>query len=329
MPGSETTATVALRRAAVRATRAPSIHNTQPWALALTPTSLELHADRGRQLRVLDPRCRQLLISCGCALFNARSALAHSGYDGIVERFPDPDRADLVARIGAEEPGPAADAALARLDESIETRRTNRREFSDDVVPAPVVDALVAAARAEGAEVMVIVRPEDRVTITRLSQLADQIEMTDPAYRAELRAWTTDDPRRDDGVPAFAVPHVDSGAQDDVPIRDFDTHGVGWLPTRTRSSQYQCLLLVGASEDNPVAWLRTGEALERVLLEATRLGYAASPLTQMIEVARTNAELRQQLRLVMHPHVLLRVGLAPRTPETRRRRLVDVLTNLG
>jgi hypothetical protein len=28
----------------------------------------------------------------------------------------------------------------------------------------------------------------------------------------------------------------------------------------------------------------------------------------------------------MHPHLLLRVGRAPRTPETRRRRLVDVLT---
>lgn len=329
MPGTGTPVTTALRRAAVRATRAPSIHNTQPWGLALTPTSLELHADRSRQLRVLDPRCRQLLISCGCALFNARVALAHSGYAGIVERFPDPDRPDLIARIGAGESVPTADTALARLDDSIETRRTNRREFSDDLVPAPIVDALVAAAQVEGAEVMAIVRAEDRATITRLSQLADEVEMTDPAYRAELRAWTTDDPRRGDGVPAFAVPRVSSDANDDVPIRDFDTHGTGSLSRHTRSSLHECLLLVGAREDSPVAWLRTGEALQRVLLEVNRLGYAASPLTQMIEVARTNAELRRELRLVMHPHVLVRVGLAPSTPETRRRRLVDVLTNLG
>jgi hypothetical protein len=45
----------------------------------------------------------------------------------------------------------------------------------------------------------------------------------------------------------------------------------------------------------------------------------------VIEVARTNELLRQELQLRMYPHVLLRVGRAPATPATRRRRLVDVL----
>ncbi|MDP9116162.1 MAG: nitroreductase family protein [Actinomycetota bacterium] len=327
--GGDANVTKALRRAAVRATRAPSIHNTQPWRLSLTSDSLELHADRSRQLRVLDPRCRQLLISCGCALFNARSALARAGYHALVERFPDPKLPDLVARIGVAEAGHPVDAAVAALDDSIHERRTNRREFVDEEVPDEIVRAIVSAARIEGAQAMAIVRPQDRVTIARLSQLADELELTDPAYRAELRAWTSDDPRCVDGVPAFAVPHVDAGAGDEVPIRDFDTRGMGWLPTRTRSSRNQTLLLVGALADSRDAWLRTGEALERMWLEITRRGYAASPLTQMIEVARTNAELRRDVQLAMHPHVLLRIGLAPGTPETRRRRLVDVLTDDG
>jgi len=161
-----------------------------------------------------------------------------------------------------------------------------------------------------------------------LSQQADQIENLDPAYRAELRAWTTDDLRRADGVQAFAVPHVDGGAEDDLPIRDFDTRGMGWLPSRTRSSVNQCLLLLGATEDNAMAWLRAGEALERMLLEIAVRGYAASPLTQVIEVALTNELLRHELGLTMHPHVLLRIGRAPATPATRRRRLVDVITEV-
>jgi hypothetical protein len=127
-------------------------------------------------------------------------------------------------------------------------------------------------------------------------------------------------------VPAFAVPHVDAGAEDDIPIRDFDTRGTGWLPTRTRSSMNQCLLLLGAPGDGDRAWLTSGEALERILLEVTRAGFSASPLTQAIEVTYTNELLRQQLNLSMHPHVLLRVGHAPETPQTRRRRLVDVIT---
>ena len=51
----------------------------------------------------------------------------------------------------------------------------------------------------------------------------------------------------------------------------------------------------------------------------------ASPLTQVTEVPSARAELRRELGLVSYPHVLLRVGRAPATPASRRRRLVDVL----
>jgi hypothetical protein len=67
--------------------------------------------------------------------------------------------------------------------------------------------------------------------------------------------------------------------------------------------------------------------MERMLLETAYRGFDASPLTQVVEVARTNALLRQQLRLTMHPQVLLRIGHARVTSATRRRRLVDVITH--
>ena len=80
--------------------------------------------------------------------------------------------------------------------------------------------------RHEEGAIAVEVHDEDhRVALARLSQRADALQYADPAYRAELRAWTTDDPKRTDGVPAIAVPHVDAGSGDEVPIRDFDTLG--------------------------------------------------------------------------------------------------------
>jgi hypothetical protein len=179
-------------------------------------------------------------------------------------------------------------------------------------VPAQVVYELAAAASAEGAELFPITRPEHRLAAARLSQEAEAVETADPAYRAEIRAWTTTDPHRGDDVLMTTVPHVD--ANDDLPIRDFDSAGLGWLPVETRSSINQCLLLLGTLDDQPVAWLRPGEALERVWLEITRRGYVASPLTQLIEVARTNELLRLELQLGMHPHVVPRVGRAPNTP---------------
>lgn len=319
--------TQAIRRAAVRATLAPSVHNTQPWRLVVHPNGLDVYADWNRRLAVLDPVGRQLMVSCGCAVFNARAAIASTGYQAVVERFPDPAQSELVARLSLTARPAAGRDPIAVLDSVIELRHTNRRRFAEDPVPPDVIDLLINAAATEGAKLMSITRPEHRQATARLSQQADRLENADPAYRAELRSWTTGDPHRLDGVPAMAVPHVDAGANDDLPIRDFDTHGVGWLPVETHSSVDQCLLLLGTQQDTPAAWLRAGEALERVLLEITRLGYAASPMTQVVEMASTNALLRHELQLTMYPHVLLRVGRAPATPATRRRRLVDVLRN--
>jgi hypothetical protein len=166
---------------------------------------------------------------------------------------------------------------------------------------------------------------EHRVAVATLSQRADALQNGNPAYRAEIRAWTTTDVNRRDGIPALVVPHVDGGSGDEVPIRDFDSHGMGWLPTATHSTKDQCLLLVGSDADDPLSWLRAGEALERILLEITRHGFVASPLTQVVEIPTTREALRQELSLTMYPHVLLRVGRAPVTPATRRRSLNEVL----
>jgi nitroreductase len=321
-----TAAATALRRAAVRSTYAPSVHNTQPWRLHLVSNQLRIYADRSRQLPVLDPSGRQLVISVGCAVMNARVALAGRGYDVTVERFPDKADPDLAAVVGiAGDVSGSIDESLAALDDVIEARQTNRRRFTDEAVPEELLETLEKAALAEDSRLVIIRDPDQRVAVAALSQRADNIENLDPAYRAELRAWTSDDPERRDGVPALAVPHVTGESQDEVPIRDFDTRGAGGLPSATHSTREQCLVLLCTAGDGQQDWLRAGEALERVLLEVTRHGFTASPLTQVTEVPAARAELRRELSLGIYPHVLVRIGKAPLTPRSRRRRLVEVL----
>jgi hypothetical protein len=196
---------------------------------------------------------------------------------------------------------PVERVSLGRLDAVIEQRQSNWRRFADEPTPPDVVETLIAAAAAEDARLIEITKPEHRLATARLSQEADREENANPAYRAELRAWTSADPSRRDGVPSTAVPHADADSGDDIPIRDFDTHGQGWLPTRTHSSLNQCLLLLGTSQDQPAAWPRAGEALQRVLLEATQRAYVASLFTQVIEVPRTRQLLRRELALAINP----------------------------
>jgi len=283
----------ALRRAAVRATLAHSVRNTQPWRFVLSASSLQIHADWTRRLRVLDPRGRQLLISCGSAVFNARVALAADGYEAILQPFPDPANPDLLAQLTvAEQSG--EQVRIGALDSVVRVRRTNYHRFTDEPTPDIVVDALIRAARLEGGELVPITQPQHRSVMAQLNRQAADLEEADPAYRAELRAWTTPTP------PYFG----DGAGVDDGRL---------------------CQLLLGTRHDTPAAWLQAGQALEHVWLETTQRGYAASPLTQVTEVAATNGLLRRELQLTMHPHVLLYIGRAPPTPASRRRRLVEVL----
>ena len=75
------------------ATAAPSLHNSQPWLFRLRDRTVEVYADRGRRLDVLDPYGRELFISVGAALFTLRLALHGAGYvphTGVLPNRPNP-----------------------------------------------------------------------------------------------------------------------------------------------------------------------------------------------------------------------------------------------
>src|SRR4029450_1460977 len=110
------TATAALAHAAQTAGLAPSIHNTQPWRWRVEGSTLELRAERSRQLGITDPSGRMLAISCGTALHQARVALAAAGWTAEVDRVPDRADPDLLARAtvtGQRRGDPGRDAAAA------------------------------------------------------------------------------------------------------------------------------------------------------------------------------------------------------------------------
>jgi len=312
-----------LRRGAASAALAPSVHNTQPWRFRLSRHALEMRIDPERQLNVLDPARRQLLISCGCALFNARVALAASRYDVTVERFPDPTDPDLFARIELGEPA-APWTPLVRLEAAIRRRHSNRREFFETQVSEEIVWELGAAATAEDATLVPIRSIEDRRIVAELIREADALENADPDYCAELQMWTTQIRRRTDGVPADSYPRT-SAHRGEVPLRDFGARVSGHMPPVEDSGIDQCLLVLGTADDDRQAWLRAGEALERLWLEADRLDQVASIISQPIEVRQTRQRLRRAVGLNIWPQVLLRVGQAAPSAATNRRPLDELL----
>jgi len=102
---------------------APSVHNTQPWRFTAGGRQISLRADAGRQLMVADPDGREMMISCGAALFTARLALRSLGYIPQTSVLPDPCQSLLVPRVSwgrraaaaaRLRPGPRPGAAARR-----------------------------------------------------------------------------------------------------------------------------------------------------------------------------------------------------------------------
>jgi hypothetical protein len=315
----------ALEEAADFAVLAPSVHNTQPWRIELQGDRLVLRADRSRQLMVLDPLGRELVQSVGAALFNARVALAARGWAAVVDRVPDPHDSDLLAVVRAIDGPP--EAGLAELASAVSRRRTNRRRFTATPVPDRLLRRLAASARDEGAVLVPVLSDAHRRLVARLTQEADRLQNADPAYRAELRRWTTRSFAQGDGLPPETVPHVTGREREDLPMRDFDSRGVGGLPPRTDRDADRTLVLLATSADDTPCWLRAGEALQHLLLELTRNDWVASPLTQAVEVPLTRTQLRSALTWDAHPQMLLRIGRAEPTPRTPRRRRSEVVAN--
>jgi nitroreductase len=300
------------------ATAAPSIHNTQPWLFRLGDGVVDVLADHRRRLAVLDPDGREMYISVGAAVFTLRVALAAAGRPATVSLTPEPDVAARLTIGPATEPSRAA-RALAAV---IRRRHTNRRPFADKPVPYGTIEELSGAATAEGATLLAV-GPELRDGVLALTRTADNRIRANPAYLAELAAWTTPPgPFRRDGVPRQAFGPRATDAR--LPLRDL---GLGnHAPTGTVDFEPDPTLAVLFTPDDTVAdWLRAGAALQRLWLTATLRGLAVTPMTQLTEISALRALLDDtSTRYVAQ--TVLRLGY-PRSPAlaTPRRPLADVL----
>jgi hypothetical protein len=181
---------------------APSVHNTQPWWFTADGPEISLHADASRQLMVVDPGGREMMISCGAALFTARLALRSLGYIPGVCVLPDPGQPLLVARVSWQ--GRAAPTEHEqRLFDQVLRRRTHRGGFD----PLPLAPGLLAALREDGARLRIVTGEGDRAVLAAAVETAERALWLDSAYVQELASWVSPPgSTRRDGVPHTACP---------------------------------------------------------------------------------------------------------------------------
>jgi nitroreductase len=308
-----------IRTALGLASRAPSVHNTQPWRWHVRHSSLHLFSDDTRQLPNTDPEGRDLILSCGAALNHCVVALAALGWRAKVTRLP--DTADP-SHLAAIETSPyRADSLDIALAAAIPRRRTDRRHYSS--WPVPVGDIALMAARAARNGVT-LCQVED---IDRLHKIVSQSiwDHLNHDYLAELTEWSGRYASVA-GVPARNVPMPDPQAK--IPARLFAGPALAMPPGTSAAEDNGVVLALGTRTDDRLAQLRAGEATSVVLLTATSMGLACCPVTEPLEVTETRKAVHADIfGGGHHPQMLLRVGWAAINadplPATPRRDLSD------
>ncbi len=305
---------------------APSNHNSQPWLFRVRGQEVELYADRTRALRTTDPEDRELIISCGCALFHLRSALQHFGYLGAISLLPDEGDPDLLARLtlGNQAETSPEDSLIFH---AIPKRRTNRQSFRQEVVPESLLKELIRSAECEGAWLQPVQDESTRYALADLIAQADREQWANKRFRLELAAWIhSNRSGTRDGIPGYA-----RGTDDllsyagPLVVRTFDMGEGQAAKDRDIAVYSPSLVVLGTKGDSPREWLLAGQALARVLLRARVEDVWASFLNQPIELPALRPQVVKALRREGDSQLILRLGFGPDIKPTPRREVDQVM----
>lgn len=308
------------------ATLAPSTYNTQPWLFKIGEDFIDVFADRRYGLAVLDPDDRELILSCGSAIYALRLTIRHFGYQEETTLLPDEGNDDLLARIKVSGSGDAlGDPLIKELFPALGQRTFNRKVFKNKPVPADHLSVLKQVAADEKAWLH-ICDDEQKENVASLVADGDQIQMSKKAFRREYALWV-DDLRTytNDGYPAYAQGFSETmKTRKGFALRRFENEQGSVADDDELMSGCPTLAVLGSDKGGDLFRLRAGQALMKVLLKAQTLGLSVSMLNQPCEVPELRLRLHDAIdHYHARAHCVFRIGYATPIKHFNPRRSLD------
>lgn len=324
---------------------APNPHNLQAWVADVRkPGEISLHIDATRLLPATDPFNRQILVGCGAFLELLRIAASQDGHRAEIELMPEGVYAPAgvdgrpFARVRLHrDSGLVADPLFA----AVRQRRTNRLAYAPTLPEPGVLHALAAAAAAPGMALGSTVAVEQVGRINALALEGYRIEFAKPQTWQEsarvLRIGAPEIEAEPSGT-ALLGAEVWWGRQSGILSRTALLNPQGIGPQRALESLATVLgagtsawVWLSSADNSRAAQIEAGRSYLRVCLQATRLGLAMHPNSQVLqefeEMQNLLAQIHAELGVPSPARIqmLARIGYADSTAPAPRRPLSRLL----
>lgn len=307
---------------------APSSHNTQPLLFKIGDDFIEIHADFNRRLKYSDKEGRMIYISFGCALANIEIAADYFEmnykieYNQMLNDLKNP-----AARIIFNNDGRKM-AASGRLFGVIVKRHSNRNRYQDKPIPEEYLKEFRNYNKEQDLKINFI---SDKILKDKISQISSEAMgkvMSDKNFRRELAFWLRSNlTKKFDGMPgnghnmsliiSLLAPHI---------LRNINVSKVEAKKERRKILNMAAVGIISSKENNPLAWIKTGELLEKILLSAALKGIDCVIRVASIEEPEARKKLRQTLNIDFMPQMLFGLGYAEKkAPLSPRRPVEDFL----
>ncbi|PWV98930.1 nitroreductase family protein [Hoeflea marina] len=306
------------------ATLAANSHNTQPWLFERSGRVIRIRPDMARQTPVVDPDDHHLYASLGCAGENlALAAMAAGKAAGIVFRDGPEAAVEIDVSASATSQPPLFDAILRR--------QCTRSDYDGRAVSGDDLEKLRAAARVEGAELIVMT---DRTLIEQALEMivaANAAQVADPRFVAELKSWIRFNARQAgshrDGLFSGCTGNPElpawlGGLAFELVLRTGADNDK--LARQIRSSAG--LAVIVTERNDRAHWVQSGRSCQRLALQATALGISHAFVNQPVEVADHRRAFARWLGIGdRRPDLVLRYGYGQPMPRSLRRPVEDVI----
>jgi hypothetical protein len=305
---------------------APSHMNTQPWKFKLNDTSIDVLLDKSKALKYIDPKYREMIISCGAAIHHIEIAANFFGLSPSI-KFNQDYGQELIAQVHfAQNHEPSLEDI--RLFGAIKHRQTNRRWFANEEPSQSVLEKCQALCQKHNIEFTVFKDGRYKSEFAALTAMAVRTQFSEPWYRLELANQIKSRfSKRKDGMSGFGfsatkLPTPLSRVVNKVfdkgrKIADFNKMKI------LRGSPV--IGVMSSFSDSQTDWINTGRALSAVMLNLTSYGFSASFVNQAIQVDELREHLAKMINMSSHPQLVLRIGKAPTVVESSRYNIDDCL----